>query len=353
LDYAEKCDLNIDGMCKPGLACRCDKYTEARCLCPDGHYFLGNNCIYALQTKLFPTETSVSLDIHNVGLNLVSHQLIWSTCSEIREKLTKITREVISGLTPGQEYNVKIISTLAADTYNDPIFLKSNFIVITLPAQPGEVLGEESNLNTPPYVLKFNSSQGIVHHYNITLVSDTQVLIYQVKEAELVTSDLTADTLYNYTITAFNKLGNESTTFRGNVTTGPDKSVSVGVIAGITISVIVLLCCVAVGIVVLDRKRRTQITHFLRLCLGNIRQHKRENNGSLSKSRNKKASSGGRQLKSDPKDNKHSYDVVIVPSSPDVAGLYRDLNQSTPAENCYANSSAVKKYLDSSIYEDM
>ncbi|KAK6987169.1 hypothetical protein BgiMline_016853, partial [Biomphalaria glabrata] len=213
-----------------------------------------------LLTKVLPTETSVSLDIHNVSLNFVSHQLIWSTCWEIREKLTKITKEVISGLTPGQEYNVKIISTLAADTYNDPTVLKSNFIVITLPAQPGEVLEEKSNLNSPPYVLKFNSSQGIVLHYNITLVSDTQVLTYQVNTTELVTSDLTADTLYNYTITAFNKLGNESTTFRGNITTGPDKSVSVGVIAGITISVIVLLCCVAVGIVVLDRKRRTQIT---------------------------------------------------------------------------------------------
>ncbi|KAK0064473.1 cubilin-like isoform X2 [Biomphalaria pfeifferi] len=353
LDYEEKCDANIDGMCKPGLVCRCDKYTETRCLCPDGHYLFKENCTNALQVKSLVRETTATLTMDNYYMNFVSHYIIWSSCGRLEEKSTKYFDIFVSDLTPGQVYAFKITSTMAAGTYTDQIVLTSYLTAVTLPARPGGIITEESNLDSPPYVLKFNSSQGIVHHYNVTLVSDTQVLIYQVKEAELVTSDLTPDTLYNYTITAFNKLGNESTTFRGNVTTSPDKSVSVGVVAGITISVVVLLCCVAVVIVVLDKKRRTQITHFLRLCLGNILRQEMENNESLSKSRNKKATSGGRQLKSDPKDNKHSYDVVIVPSSSDVAGLYRDLNQSTPVENCYANSSAVKQYLDNSRYEDM
>uniref|UniRef100_A0A2C9KQC1 Uncharacterized protein n=1 Tax=Biomphalaria glabrata TaxID=6526 RepID=A0A2C9KQC1_BIOGL len=105
-----------------------------------------------------------------------------------------------------------------------------------------------------------------------------------------MTSDLTADTLYNYTIKAFNKLGNESTTFRGNVTTGPDKSLPVGVIVGATLSAIVIPCCVAVAILVLIRRRRTETTQ-------NVNMQEMKTNEVSSKSKIKKTSSGDGHLK--------------------------------------------------------
>ncbi|XP_055888106.1 uncharacterized protein LOC106078244 [Biomphalaria glabrata] len=342
LDYEEKCDANFDGMCKPGLVCRCDKYTEARCLCPDGHYFFEENCTNALQFKSMVKETTTTLTMDDYYVSFVSHYIIWSSCGRLGENSTKYFYHIlVSDLTPGQEYAFKITSTMAAGTYTDQIVLTSYLTAVTLPARPGGIIAEESNLDSPPYVLKFNSSQGLVHHYNVTLVSDTQVLTYQVNTTELVTSDLTSDTLYNYTITAFNKLGNESTTFRGNVTTGPDKSLPVGVIVGATLGAIVIPCCVAVAILVLIRRRRTETTQ-------NVNMQELKTNEVSSKSKSKKKSSGDGHLK----DKNHGYDVMKVPTSPDNTALYGNLNQSTSAEDCYANSSAVQHYLDSSVYED-
>ncbi|KAI8735410.1 hypothetical protein BgiBS90_036544, partial [Biomphalaria glabrata] len=153
------------------------------------------------------------------------HNITWSSLDDPLDHhelyTNAFTNFLLTNLTPGHEYVVGVVSTLKTDDYVDESPVKTNLKFFIVPAEPGEVLEEESNLNTPPYVLKFKASEGLVDHYNVTLVSDTQVLNYQIQEAELITSDLTADTLYNYTITAFNKLGNESTNFSGNVTTGP------------------------------------------------------------------------------------------------------------------------------------
>uniref|UniRef100_A0A2C9LBS3 Fibronectin type-III domain-containing protein n=1 Tax=Biomphalaria glabrata TaxID=6526 RepID=A0A2C9LBS3_BIOGL len=263
LSYGSVCSLSIGGMCKgPDMVCRYDKIGDTRCLCPVGKYHDNGRChmvlIYEIQT--LTTEANLVLPR---GSYFIRHNIAWSLLDDPLDHhkmyTNAITNVHLTDLTPGHEYVLGVVSTLKADDYVDEFTIQTNTSFLTMPAQPGEVLEEESNLNTPPYVLKFNSSQGIVHHYNITLVSDTQVLIYQIMEAELVTSDLTADTLYNYTITAFNKLGNESTTFGGNITTGPAHGVNIktSLVIGLSSAgVLLIIICVVITTIIATRCKR-------------------------------------------------------------------------------------------------
>ncbi|CAL1545101.1 unnamed protein product, partial [Lymnaea stagnalis] len=109
----------------------------------------------------------------------------------------------VLGLTPGTEYNFTVLSILQGnDCYDDSVF-PTHFTFETRPAPTGKLNERSSNLHNIPYVLRFGPSEGRVARYNITVGAKS----YEVFNSELTIKDLTPDTQYGYTITAYNKHG--------------------------------------------------------------------------------------------------------------------------------------------------
>ncbi|CAL1544204.1 unnamed protein product, partial [Lymnaea stagnalis] len=111
-----------------------------------------------------------------------------------------------------------------------------------------------------PYYLRFEPSEGRVARYNITVGGKS----YEVFKPELTIKDLTPDTQYNYTITAYNKRGDGSEEVAGVFKTDPEATdkqeeefLKVALIAGVTAAaVLAVIIFVIVVVTLVVRKRR-------------------------------------------------------------------------------------------------
>ncbi|XP_059143111.1 receptor-type tyrosine-protein phosphatase H-like [Physella acuta] len=162
----------------------------------------------------------------------------------------------VGGLTPGTSYTCTIVTILRQEWFYAERNLSTTVQVITYPASPGKVDLGASKLDRPPYVLRFQPSQGRVDNYVLTIESKRNVT-FRVTAPEVNTSDLEPNTMYRYTIKAFNAIGDESQEAKGTFQTDPIKDgENFGIIAGATVGSVVVICTVVVVVVCVVVKRR-------------------------------------------------------------------------------------------------
>ncbi|CAL1546534.1 unnamed protein product [Lymnaea stagnalis] len=174
----------------------------------------------------------------------------------------------VHGLTPGQEYVFTVVTTLGANSFYSKTTVYTNFTVVTIPAPPGEIIESISSLTSSSHVLRFHPSEGRVAGYRLTL-GDT---LYEVLIPEVTVANLSADTHYNYTITAYNKRGDASHVTSGCFKTGPagtlidfpieqsGETTKAPLIAGVTTGSIIVIAGAIVVIVIFVRRRNPHRT---------------------------------------------------------------------------------------------
>ncbi|KAH9492296.1 hypothetical protein Btru_024611 [Bulinus truncatus] len=177
LTFGSVCDASIRGMCKsPDFMCT-PNITKglARCLCPNNTYFDDDICTDSIRgssLKLSYNQTEINLS-NLTDLN--SMDVSWTAVDDSLDHGSIFTgRKVInmSGLTPGQEYwfTLQLHFTSDGNNLNDKD-VTTQFSIVTIPAAPGQLKAEQSNLRQPPYILRFSPSPGFVKTYQITLYS--------------------------------------------------------------------------------------------------------------------------------------------------------------------------------------
>ncbi|CAL1544198.1 unnamed protein product [Lymnaea stagnalis] len=258
-------------MCSdPSLECKIDGYGGTRCLCLSGLYMEANHCYPVAQLcNILSNDSKISTN--DVQLNWTSRiqslhinqNITWRTTDDTfigGEMLANQNGIHVSGLIPGQEYIFTVFSKLQAHSYYPETWFSTNFTIETRPATPGKLNESSSQLKSSPYILSFEVSEGRAANYKITLGEK----VYGVSKAELTIDELTPDTQYNYTITAYNKHGDSSEVVTGNFTTGPaeitendvETQVDIPLIAGVTSGVVVAVIILTVVVTVIVRRRK-------------------------------------------------------------------------------------------------
>ncbi|KAH9492294.1 hypothetical protein Btru_024605, partial [Bulinus truncatus] len=337
LEHGATCNIAISGMCKfLNFTCRHSRKGETLCLCGTGKYFINGRCLDSVSFG-YKVGTDVVNFTAPSDIKNLNYSLLWSAPGEFGQRYNDhiLGRSFsVTGLTPGQKYTFQMKTYLPADNFYEERFITSFVSAVTLPSRPGNVVEEDSNLQQAPYIIKFKPSIGLVHYYKVAVRSFNSFYVYNVTSPEVNSSDLTPNTNYDYTITAYNTLHNDSLPFVGKFKTAPEKEKDntftiVAVVAGVAGLVILVL----VTIVVIRRyKRKSKETESFGLNVFEIKP-KDDNEtkdrmlarpyGALPSAAQLAVRPGSnkpvatRQLMEDVPDNEGNYDETLAVTSED------------------------------------
>ncbi|KAH9492223.1 hypothetical protein Btru_029264 [Bulinus truncatus] len=304
--------------CETNLLCTDEINSTLRCLCAPDMYYSGGSCrpITDLQitlTKKHARNLNMSWKNDDQSVN-VTFKIMWSAVKNISdsgELTTDKGQFVVTGLTPGREYNFTVQSVLAkTELYNERT-TSVHHVFQTDPSVPGQVNNVTSQLDGPPYVMRFSPSEGDVAYYKVTMTYASLSLTFKVDTPEVTYDGLHPGTVYVYSIVAYNSDGDFSDATVGTFKTGLDSTATTtetenraALIAGITAGIAVALVAVIIIAVYLIWKKR------------HVNQDKalttEQPNHSPTTGKQDKHVSGGLQVTR----GVNSYDSIEVTSSP-------------------------------------
>ncbi|XP_059176598.1 uncharacterized protein LOC131956198 [Physella acuta] len=192
----------------------------------------------------------------------ISLSVSWVSDSDETDRGTQAANEsgvTVTGLTPGTSYRVTVFTVLHPQGFYTAKNTSTVLNIVTYPAQPGPVNTTASELEKPPYIIRFQPSEGRVDNYTISFESKLKLLNVTVVSPEVNTTDLQADTIYKYSIKAVNSVGDKSAEVEGSFkTNSSDVSAQpdIGMITGATVgSLVFFVSLVIVGILIYGRMR--------------------------------------------------------------------------------------------------
>ncbi|XP_059146921.1 cubilin-like [Physella acuta] len=279
LDHTSICNSSISGMCKPANSdCLPDVNGNQRCLCIDRFYFESKLCvsssIFIVQRPQLTTKSTTGVELQweatTLGPNR-TYGVSWVSASDETDRGTQAANEsgvTVTGLTPGTSYTITVYTFLQQQGFYSTRNVSTTINIITNAAQPGLVNTELSQLDKPPYVIRFQPSEGRVDLYKFSLKSTYQFQNFTVTSPEIKLSDLQADTEYNYSIKAVNSVRDESSVIEGSFKTPNSDALSselnIGLIAGATVGSLVFVILLVLLIILILRRNSKSIAESRR-----------------------------------------------------------------------------------------
>ncbi|KAH9492226.1 hypothetical protein Btru_029276 [Bulinus truncatus] len=304
--------------CETNLLCTEEKSSTLRCLCAPDMYFSGGSCrpitdLRITLTKKQARNLNMSWTNDDQSVN-VTFKIMWSAVknsSDSGELTTDQGHFVVTGLTPGREYNFTVHSVLPQTELYNERSTSVHHVFQTDPSVPGQVNNVTSHLDGPPYIVRFSTSEGDVAYYKVTMTYASLSLTFKVDTPEVTYNGLNPGTVYVYSIVAYNSQGDYSEATVGMFKTGLDSTATTtetenreALIAGITAGTAIALVAVIVIAVYLIWKKR----------------HEKQDKGQTTEQSNHAPATGkqGKQVSGGLQVSRgvNSYDSIEVTSSP-------------------------------------
>ncbi|CAL1541472.1 unnamed protein product [Lymnaea stagnalis] len=268
LESKAVCNASIDGMCRgPNLQCLPDVHVTPRCLCKEDMYEYLGSCLLLQEIKVsWPTagrRTTDTIELRwtpNRNGAIVTYQSIATPLGSPQDVRRYDARNYginVTGLQPGLEYNITILTITSPDNFYSPRSVGLEFVTETAPPVPRQIDASTSFLSRPPYRLSFQKPSGYVYKYKVVLSDGEFTSTYQVNASELTLTDLKSGTLYFYSITAYNKEGDYSEAVVGSFKTeSQDDEDQLAVIIGASVASVIVIILITLAVVVIRRRRK-------------------------------------------------------------------------------------------------